>query len=80
MKNIPKFLTKFSGLPDMSQWMPGLNSWKPGDPVPETEDAEKKNPRDPKRRGFPRKADEESADRPDAPADEAESAKPGDAA
>lgn len=64
MKKVPKFLTKISGMPDLSQWMPGLGSWKPGDPVPETDDTQKSKPRDPKRRGFPRKAEPETAETP----------------
>lgn len=32
---MPKFLAKFGGASPLSQWVPGIDSWKPGDPVPE---------------------------------------------
>ena len=46
MKKPPKFLSKFDPA-GFQKWIPGLDSWKPGDPVPEKETTA------PKKRVFP---------------------------
>ena len=46
LARLPKFLSPFNLL---RQWVPGPNSWKPGDPLPKQYRQERKT-----RRGFPR--------------------------